>query len=63
MRMLENLKETKNYNGKIDDFMAEEERQDQPETVPDRAGASLLEVQNNKKYANVKKVIDKLELE
>ena len=43
--------------------MAEEERQDQPETVPDRAGASLLEVQNNKKYANVKKVIDKLELE
>tara|TARA_B110000285_G_C14774605_1_gene445614 strand:- start:41 stop:169 length:129 start_codon:yes stop_codon:yes gene_type:complete len=42
--MLENLKETRNYNQRVNEFIAEEERLDEPETVPDRAGATLLEV-------------------
>jgi hypothetical protein len=61
--MLENLKETRNYNERVNDFIAEEERLDDPEAVPDRAGASLLEVQTNKKYGNVKKVLDNQDLQ
>ena len=58
---LEDLREFQQYIDKMDKFVEQENKKTDPELVVDNYGASLLEVQNNYKYRNVKKSIQKQE--
>jgi hypothetical protein len=38
----------------MDEFVADENKKTDPELVVDNYGASMMEIQNNRKYKNVK---------
>ena len=54
-KRLDDLREFKEYQKRLDGFIESENSKDLPELVVDNLGASLMEVQNNEKYQNVKR--------
>ena len=58
MKMLDNLREKKKYEGSIDEFIEQQELRNLPEDSPDKIGSTMDEVNNNENYTNIRLALD-----